>query len=1251
MDTNKVYLPKNITLPCKLKWAVDDNSMVSSNQIIAFIIETKNENINVQNDELINNNNNSQNTNQHNFDHSTNEQNNANKCINSIGTLNDENVKNKENEIYAENTKNDPNYQKIVNSQNNVINFILNSRNTREIKESNHIFLRCNNSGRINILKKNISPQKDEYVYIDNPNELLCEINDEECKHEIIFSGLCANCFMNQEEINKNKNEKYFLSPGFITNEKKLFINTDKAIDLEKERIQNIINNKKLCLVLDLDNTLLQASFCIHSVHIEKDVINITTDFDDDDFVQMYNHSRDENRPSDNNPENGEINIKTENGPLNDGKDCYKKLYNILNQGIEKDEINSEMLKFFFNTNKKKNNKLENDVYHDIKMSYEEYLSFLAKINTLNLLKYNGKYIHYEDLNDEAIKAKIKKFESSVLKTTVKYDKGLYTIYYKLRPGVIEFLQKMNQKYEIYLYTMGTIEHAKSCLFLLDPLKKFFGNRIFSRKDCTNGMKHLNRILPTYRSISICVDDSEYIWKETNSCIKVHAYNYFPEIQFLGDIKKKTYFLTKFFSMAQSYLNFSTDIYRFINFKCNEYEEIKKNYLNNIMINNIYTQNLSIPYLGPMGIQMEGPHGNMNNTIFVNNSNIVKNENTIENGNLSEENKDNISNGVNNIIDNTLSINFDEGNDENSNEMLIDLEKEFETDNENDSNLKRKSHNSNKINLVTDHELVNYSYPLDTTYANQIENTNESILNIQTNTSNIEEANNNAIFASLENDTSYLEGISGGKDMSEIQNNNLIFYLDQDNSFLNKPNDEHNIDMVHYSESTESLNNNTNISNEQNILADNLDQFYNKDENDDLDLNLDDDEDMLFLNDDILNNDLNKKTKKKKKNNSNDINKNDNASKIYTTKHPPLYDEQNMPNNINQTNYLQPKLKYISPEDEMIFKFISEKTFKKYENYVTHFLDNYFKERDFNNNYQIKKESQEPEKKIADSMISEITSQFKIKKEEPNNSSDMFEREKKYDGSDIHEMNNNHEEQIQKSRKGRKFCGEDLIEFQNVNKKKKTNLEYSNENNNANKSCANISNNKLNYNDGNEKYINEYYETFFIPKNLKENNFQDNDKQLYYLVTILDEIHYVFYKLFDDFKANKINEKNEDSKIYNYFLRYPIVRTILREFRKKILNNCTFNISHLPDDIQRSDFIDNIFKLGGFINNNNYSHMLTINNPLKTESAEKTKCSNLMLIERALYTWKFPDAKYYDMNTWKQPYRNFWDVLEYEEKN
>lgn len=30
---------------------------------------------------------------------------------------------------------------------------------------------------------------------------------------------------------------------------------------------------------------------------------------------------------------------------------------------------------------------------------------------------------------------------------------------------------------------------------------------------------------------------------------------------------------------------------------------------------------------------------------------------------------------------------------------------------------------------------------------------------------------------------------------------------------------------------------------------------------------------------------------------------------------------------------------------------------------------------------------------------------------------------------------------------------------------------------------------------------------------------------------------------------------------------------------------------------------------------------------------------------------RFPDAKYYDMNTWKQPYRNFWDVLEYEEKN
>ncbi|SCM23027.1 NLI interacting factor-like phosphatase, putative [Plasmodium chabaudi adami] len=1245
MDTNKVYLPKNVTLPCKLKWAVDDNSMVSSNQIIAFIIETKNEDINIQNDELINNNNDPQNINQHNFDHNIYEQNNANKCINSIGNLNNEN------EVGSENTKNDTNDQKNVNNQNklndeqnNVINFILNSRNTREIKESNHIFLRSNNSGRINILKKNINPQKDEYIYIDNPNELLCEINDEECKHEIIFSGLCANCFMNQEDINKNKNDKYFLSPGFITNEKKLFINTDKAIDLEKERVQNIINNKKLCLVLDLDNTLLQASFYIHSVHIEKDVINITTDFDDDEFAPMGNSFGNDNQPSDNNKfENEEINIKSEDNPLNSGKDCYKKFDHILNQKTQNDEINSEMLSFFFNANKKKN-KLENDIYHDIKMNYEEYLSFLAKVNTFNLLKYNGKYIHYEDLNDEAIKAKIKKFESSVLKTTVKYDKGLYTIYYKLRPGVIEFLQKMNQKYEIYLYTMGTIEHAKSCLFLLDPLKKFFGNRIFSRKDCTNGMKHLNRILPTYRSISICVDDSEYIWKEASSCIKVHAYNYFPEIQFLGDIKKKTYFLTKFFSMAQSYLNFSTDIYRFINFKCNEYEEFKKNYLNNFMINNIYTQNLSIPYLAPMGIQMGGTHANINNTAFVNNSNIVKSENTIENGKFSEKNKGNIFNGVNN----TLSLDFDEDNDDFSNDMLIDLEKEFETDNENDSNLKRKSHNSNKINLVNDQELANYSYPLDTTYGDQIENPNDPILSIQANAGNIEQANNNINDNSNDIFTASDEGIPAGVGIPEIQNNDLVFYInqDQDNSFLNKSNDENNIDMGHYSESTDPLNNNTNISDEENILADNLVQFYSKDENDDLDLNLDedDDEDMFFLNDDIINDDFNKKMKKKKKNN-NDINKNGSVSKIYTPKHAPLYGEQNIPNNINQAHYLQSKLKYISPEDEMIFKFISEKTFKKYENYVTQFIDNYFKERDCNTNYQIKKEPHELEKNFADWMISGTPSPFKIKKEEINNSSYIFEGETKFDESYIQEMNNNDEEQTQRSRKGRKSHGDDLTEFQSVNKKKKTNMEYSNE------SDTNILNNKLNYNYENEKCINEYYETFFIPKNLKENNFHDNDKQLYYLITILDEIHYVFYKLFDDFKANKINEKNEDSKIYNYFLRYPIVRTILREFRKKIFNNCTFNISHLPDDIQRSDFIDNIIKLGGIINNNNYSHKLTINNPLKTESAEKEKYSNLMLIERALYTWKFPDAKYYDMSTWKQPYRNFWDVLEYEEKN
>ena len=66
----------------------------------------------------------------------------------------------------------------------------------------------------------------------------------------------------------------------------------------------------------------------------------------------------------------------------------------------------------------------------------------------------------------------------------------------------------------------------------------------------------------------------------------------------------------------------------------------------------------------------------------------------------------------------------------------------------------------------------------------------------------------------------------------------------------------------------------------------------------------------------------------------------------------------------------------------------------------------------------------------------------------------------------------------------------------------------------------------------------------------------------------------------------------------------------------------TFNIGLLSDDIKRSDFMDNIVKFGGLINNQDYNHLLTVNTFIENENIKNVSTSNLMWLERALYTWK-----------------------------
>ncbi|KYN99502.1 putative NLI interacting factor-like phosphatase [Plasmodium gaboni] len=1414
MDMRNIYLPEGVRLPCKLKWTVDNNSMVSSNQIIAFIIEEneevfagaeKNQQVqpsikeehiekenydnknNVDNNIIenkegndivlkqdnyndINNNqiclnnehivkdinstcsnkninnlhdsNKTEESNSLPSNNNTNHNENKNNCVkdenihansdNNKSVINDNVINSdlKNNELNKKDDTDVISLDSKYNEKKNVINFILNNRKNCEIK-NNHIFLRSNNNGKINILKNH---QNEEYIYINNANELLCEILDVKCNHEIIFSGICTNCLLNQEEINNSEEQKSFVTPSFLPGQNELYINTDKAIDLEKERMRTIIDKKKLCLVLDLDNTLLHASFSLLSVNVNNDIINITTDINGS-LENEINYIEELNTQVSNTNNSDDIKSNTKNKKASPivCKLNNEKIFSMNNKNkneqtqtqtqtqsqnyIDRSDMQvqtKEMQNRHINVNNNNNmdnnninnnnnggmedgtlikedliyphyckNKNSIEIYpkmEDIKASYENYCEFLEKVNTINLLKHKGKYIHYEDFNDNQIKRKIEKLESSVLKTNVKYQKGEYIIYYKLRPGVIEFLRTMSEKYEIYLYTMGTLEHAKSCLFLLDPLRKFFGNRVFSRKDCLNSLKHLNKILPTYRSVSICIDDSDYIWKENSSCIKVHGYNYFPDINFFEDIKRAPYFLTKFFTFAQSYLNFTSNIYRFINFKCSEHEEFLKFRKNNIMLynmnNHVHFSNVHTHNSNNYDVQIK------EDLYCISENNQAQNNELSQNMNgntyiepLQMRNK----NEQEGLLDGNNSININNEMEEMNNNNFIDLDKEFETDNESDLNLE-----DDELDDIFDiYNNVNNN------------NNNNSNSNNNNNNNNINSYNNTYLL-DTRNDLIELYDESYNYDKQNILEDNNSNYLNKQNDiYVNKDKtlskEIESLQSLSYDEDNILYDENIILQTVQNGIIENNNVNFMYEENKiSLKKEQETNENVLKNNTNLLdvNKTINKKKKKKKCKKNNQI-KNG---------------EINTPFLRNDTkNYVQPPNpllksvhKNISYEDEIILKFISEENFKKYEKYVLDFLCNYF-EKNENDTMKSQTSSQMFEEEYMESSKCDITNDD-IPSEENTSDEDDFEGEfvnlkdqedeihmfldDDFEGEFVNLKDENDEEYtfMDDYMDGKHSNVKDEKNKQCYEKNKKNNNNYkknsdknddprnelkkykmkvkkkiikkTNKNSNVKISKCSKHMNQMNNtstNNNEVKQNNEYYESFFIPKNLTEFNFKDNDKQLYYLMSLLNEIHHIFYKMLEQFKRKETNEQNRDDQIYNYFLRYPVVRTILNQYRKQVLKGFTFNIGLLSDDIKQSDFMDNILKFGGLINNQDYNHLLTVNAFIENENIKNVRTSNLMWLERALYTWKSSNPKYYDMKTWEKLHRNFWDVIEYEE--
>ncbi|KAI8064445.1 HAD-like domain-containing protein [Gongronella butleri] len=77
----------------------------------------------------------------------------------------------------------------------------------------------------------------------------------DECTHEILFGGLCSQCGLNMEF-----SEQQLRQVNINVDQPKLTASRSRAGRMEQENITRLLNERKLILVLDLDQTLIHTS-------------------------------------------------------------------------------------------------------------------------------------------------------------------------------------------------------------------------------------------------------------------------------------------------------------------------------------------------------------------------------------------------------------------------------------------------------------------------------------------------------------------------------------------------------------------------------------------------------------------------------------------------------------------------------------------------------------------------------------------------------------------------------------------------------------------------------------------------------------------------------------------------------------------------------------------------------------------------------------------------------------------------------
>lgn len=100
--------------------------------------------------------------------------------------------------------------------------------------------------------------------------------------------------------------------------------------------------------------------------------------------------------------------------------------------------------------------------------------------------------------------------------------------YVKMRPGLKDFFDRLSKLYEMHVYTMATRAYAQAIMKIIDPERKYFGDRILSRdENYTDKLKSLARLFQNTEMVVI-IDDRADVWQYSPHLVRVPVFNFFP---------------------------------------------------------------------------------------------------------------------------------------------------------------------------------------------------------------------------------------------------------------------------------------------------------------------------------------------------------------------------------------------------------------------------------------------------------------------------------------------------------------------------------------------------------------------------------------------------------------------------------------------------------------------------------------------------------------------------------------------------